>query len=629
MTVEACIKCVTGLCFRLCAIFSKFVLFNKQTIHMKNTILGLAVLLFTSMSMQAQVKIGFEISFIEPQAHYAEVEMNISGLTKDYIDLKMPVWAPGSYLVREFARNVEGFSATAGGKPAKFEKVRKNTWRVHSSKASDVKVKYRLYAFEVSVRTSFIDDTHAFLSSTGVFMYPDGMLNAPSTVRIIPFKGWSAVSTGLEPVAGQAFTYHSPNFDILFDSPIEVGNQDIFDFTASGVKHTVAMYGGGNYDKERLKVDMAKVVEQATAIYGENPNKHYTFIVHNFATGGGGLEHLNSTVLGASRDGYTDPKTYNGFLDLVAHEYYHLWNVKRLRPVALGPFDYDNESYTTSLWVAEGFTSYYENKIMLRAGFNSRETFVQNLANAVAGVSNTPGAKVQSVAEASYDAWIKAYRPNENSNNTSISYYSKGEVVGLLMDLEIANATAGKKSLDDVMLAMYNEYYKKLGRGYTDAEFKSMVEKISGISFTPFWDTYVNGTAPIDYQKSFGYAGIQVKDENEGNSSPYIGVASKKIEGRIFITAVSRNSAAWIGGLNVNDEVISVDGVPVEVSLERMPVIAAKKVGDVLNVQVGRDGILKDIPLTIKANPNIKLNATLQDKATAKQLQVRKKWMGL
>ncbi len=182
---------------------------------MKKSIGGLVVLILLSMTAKSQVKIGFEVSFIEPQAHYAEVEMNISGLNKDYVDVKMPVWAPGSYLVREFAKNVEGFKAQAAGKAVKAEKVDKNTWRVYNAKANAVKINYRVYAFEVSVRTSFIDDSHAFLSSTGIFMYPDGMIKSPSTVKIVPFKGWSKVSTGLEPVAGQQFTYHAEDFDVL------------------------------------------------------------------------------------------------------------------------------------------------------------------------------------------------------------------------------------------------------------------------------------------------------------------------------------------------------------------------------------------------------------------------------
>lgn len=595
---------------------------------MKKSLIGLVVLLALGMTAKSQVKIGYEVSFVEPQAHYAEVEMNVSGVAKEFVDVKMPVWAPGSYLVREFAKNVEGFKASVAGKDVKFEKVNKNTWRVYHANAADLKINYRVYAFEISVRTAFIDESHAFLSSTGIFMYPDGMIKSPSTVKINPHRNWSKVSTGLEPVAGEKFTYRAADFDILYDSPIEVGNQDVFEFMAAGVKHEVAMVGGGNYDAARLKVDMAKIVEAGTAIYGENPNKHYTFIVHHFERGGGGLEHLNSTVLGASRNQYTDERGYKGFLNLVAHEYYHLWNVKRLRPVALGPFDYDQENYTTNLWVAEGFTAYYENKLMLRSGFNTPEIFVNDLAGAVGSVENTPGAKVQSAAEASFDAWIKYYRPNENSNNTGVSYYSKGEVIGLLMDLKIAQATKGAKSLDDVMRAMY-EQVKTSGKGYTDAEFKTMVEKISGIDFTQFWADYVNGTTPVDYKQFFGYAGVKVKNENEGKRVPYLGVASKRTEGRIYISAVSRNSAAWIAGLNVNDEVISLDGTPVEAVIERMPAITNKKVGDVVQINVMRDGLPKTIAATLKANPNTKLAAELDAKASKQQLQVRKRWFGI
>jgi len=603
-------------------------------------ILGVALLLTLTMAAKSQVKIGFEVSFKEPQAHYAEVEMNVSGIsTKDYVDLKMPVWTPGSYLVREFAKNVENFSASVNGKPAKVEKVTKNTWRVFNAKAAAVKVNYRVYAFEISVRTAFIDESHAFLSSAGIFMYPAGMLKNPSTVKIVPFGKWGQVSTGLEPVAGQKFTYYASDFDVLFDSPIEVGNQEIFEFNAAGVKHIVAMYGGGNYDKERLKVDMAKIVEQGTAIFGDNPNKHYTFIVHNYANGGGGLEHLNSTVLGATRNAYGTEKGYKGFLSLVAHEYFHLWNVKRLRPVALGPFDYDNENYTTNLWTAEGFTSYYENKLLIRAGATNQTTFLNDIIGGIGTVINTPGSRVQSASSSSFDAWIIGYRPNENSKNSAISYYSKGEVVGLLMDLEIANATKGTKSLDDVMKAMYEEGKVKK-RGYTDAEFKAMVEKISGMNFTNFWAKYIDGTDEIDFAKYFAYAGIDAVGEIALPNRPYTG-ASLKVDKTVMVSGVSRNSPAWVQGLNVNDDILAIDGSSIAdemrnvrlpnpgLTLENLPTIAKKQVGDVVEVTVKRDGLEKKISLTLKESPNIRIKASYNDDANAQQLAVRKRWMGV
>jgi predicted metalloprotease with PDZ domain len=602
----------------------------------KTAILGLVVLVSSTMAARSQVKIAFEISFKEPQAHYAEVEMNIAGIAaKNYVDVKMPVWTPGSYLIREFSKSVEGFGATSAGKAIKSEKVSKNTWRVYNNKAAAVKINYRVYAFEISVRTAFIDASHAFLSSANIFMYPAGMIKTPSTVKIIPFTNWSKVSTGLEPVPGKEFTYTAPDFDILYDSPLEVGTQDVFEFMAAGVKHEVAMYGGGNYDKEKLKVDMAKVVEQATAVYGENPNKHYTFIVHNYAQGGGGLEHLNSTVLGASRNAYTTPRGYSGFLNLVAHEYHHLWNVKRLRPIALGPFDYENENYTTNLWIAEGFTSYYPNKFMIRAGFIDAAAFVNSYAGAIASVMNTPGSKINSAAASSFDAWINpAYRPSENGNNTFISYYSKGQVIGNLMDLEIINATKGAKSLDDVMRAMYLQC-KTLKRGYTDAEFKAMVEKISGISFTNFYAKYVTGTADVEIAKYFGYAGIDVVNENDGKKIPFFGASAGgrapgavATGGKVIITSIVRGSGAWNGGINVNDEIVSIDDVPAVANLDGMPQIANRNVGDVVKVSIIRDGLKQNLAVTLGNNETVKYKATIKEDATPLQLAVRKKWMG-
>ncbi len=603
-------------------------------------VVGILILCMSLMSVKAQVKIDFEVSFIEPQAHYAEVEMNISGLVnKEYVDVKMPVWAPGSYLVREFAKNVENFSASVPGKQLAFEKIRKNTWRVFHAKNKSLKIKYRVYAFEVSVRTSFVDESHAFLSSTGIFMYPDGMIKQPSTVKIVPFATWTKVSTGLAPVAGKPFTYFAADFDILFDSPIEVGNQDVFEFQAAGVRHEVAMYGGGNYDKERLKVDMAKIVEAGTAIFGENPNKHYTFIVHNYQRGSGGLEHLNSTVLGASRNGYTNERAYNGFLNLVAHEYFHLWNVKRLRPIALGPFDYDNENYTTNLWTAEGFTSYYATKLLLRTGALDKAAFLNDIMGSLGTVINSPGAKVQSLASSSFDAWIIGYRPNENSNNSSISYYTKGEVIGWVMDLEIAQATKGSKSLDDVMKAMYLQG-KQLKRGYTDAEFKAMVEKVSGISFTNFWKKYINGTDDVDFAKYLAFAGISAKAELAKPNSPYLG-AGISLGNRVSVTSVRRSSPAWKSGLNVNDVIISIDNkslkellsemtfVPSAMSLDALSQVASKKVGDSVAIKISRDGVEKDLVLKIEENPSLRIKAEYLQNPSEQQAAVQKGWMGL
>lgn len=596
----------------------------------KEIILSSVVLVFfmaASLKSTAQNNIQFRVSFTEPQAHYADVEMEISNIKKEIIDIKMPVWAPGSYLIREFSKNVEAFEAAdATGKELPSEKTAKNVWRVKVGGAEKIIIKYRIYAFEISVRTSFVDASHAFLSPTGIFMYADEFLKQPVTVAIKPYKGWSEISTGLEPVSGKAQTFRAADFDILFDSPIEVGNQDTFEFNAAGVKHEVAMYGGGNYDNERLKTDMAKIVEEETAIFGGNPNKRYVFIVHNYSTGGGGLEHLNSTVLGFPRLKYADETAYRSFLALVAHEYFHLWNVKRLRPAALGPFDYEKENYTTNLWIAEGFTAYYDNLIVQRAGFSSPEKYLEMLAQSISSVENQPGNRIQPVSEASFDAWIKQYRPNENSRNTTISYYNKGAVVALVMDLEILHATQGEKGLDDVLKAMYDEYYIKQKRGYTNAEFRAMAEKIAGKPLGKIYDNYVNGTKPVDYATYFGYAGLSVQDQAAQNNEPYLGASASLKEGKLTVSYVARNSPAWNGGLNVNDEIIAVNGNRVS---EIEKTIATKKPGDKIEVLISRDSLIKTINLTLIKNPDKKYTIQSKDIATPAQIAVRKKWLSL
>ncbi|WP_158825649.1 M61 family metallopeptidase [Mucilaginibacter lacusdianchii] len=570
------------------------------------------------------LQIFYTVSFPEAQAHYVDIEMDIKGLAQNQLTLKMPVWTPGSYLVREYAKNVESFTAEHNGKAVNVTKTRKNAWQIATQGLTSVKVKYRVYGNEISVRTNFIDASHGFLSPAGTFIYPDGRLNLPSTIHIKPYKNWDKVSTSLASVNNDAFTVTAPNYDILFDSPIEVGNQDIFGFDAAGVKYEVAMYGGGNYDKDRLKKDMTKIIEEETAIFGENPNKRYVFIVHNYQRGGGGLEHLSSTVLGASRDGYATESGYLGFLSLVAHEHFHLWNVKRLRPIALGPFDYDNENYTTNLWIAEGFTAYYDNLIVRRAQLNPVESYLKELTADMGTMDNTPGTRVQPLSQSSYDAWIKGYRPDENSINTGISYYTKGSIIGMLLDLEIINDTKGAKSLDDVMRYMYNEYYKTKKRGYTDAEFKAGLEKFAGKNLDDFYKKYINGVDPVNYDQYLGYAGYHVVNDLEGSNNPTLGATYVNAAGHVRVATVLRGTAAWKDGINVYDEITAIDGAEVH---DPKTMLDGKKVADKISVSIIRDGLPMTIPVTLLRNTQVRYRIESLPNVTPQQMTVRNKWL--
>ena len=422
----------------------------RRSNYLSTAVLLGCVVLFGVSNAHAQTTapmssdISYTVAMSKPHTHLLEVEIRVKIPANLQVpnesDLVMPVWTPGSYLIREFERHVQDFAADAGGRALDWTKVNKDTWRVKTNGARQWRATYRVYANELTVRTSELNSDHAFWNNAAVLMYPDGYLKAPATLRIVPQSGWK-VATGLPEVAGQPNTFRAENFDILYDSPVEVSNFKELDFQVRGVPHRIVIDGEGNYDPERMRTDVQKIVAAETAMFGAIPYHDYTFILHLRSNTGGGLEHLNSTALGFRRFNFSTEKNYRNFLSLVAHEFFHLWNVKRIRPDALGPFDYTKENYTRLLWVAEGITEYYGHLMVRRAGLISDQVYLDHLAQQIQDFQETPGRQVMSAEEASFDSWIKFYRPDENTVNSQISYYDKGELLGLLLDLDIRRRT--------------------------------------------------------------------------------------------------------------------------------------------------------------------------------------------
>ena len=573
----------------------------------------------------APASLRYTLAMPAPKSHYFEVKMELGGFPADYTDVKLPVWAPGSYLVREYAKNVEGFEArTASGQPLAAEKINKNTWRVRHAKQVNFQVSYRVYAFELSVRTSFIDADHGYSNGSNMFMYPAENKKLGSTVVVQPAAGWAQVSTALRPAPGK-FTYKAASYDELADSPIEIGNQKVLEFTANGTPHQVAMCGTYTADETKLLADMKRVCEEAHRVVGQNPLDHYLFIVHNLERGGGGLEHLYSTTLEVGRTAYGTEAGMKSFLGLMAHEYFHLWNVKRIRPVALGPFNYDQENYTHMLWVSEGMTEYYSKQILARAGMLSREEYLGKLGNAITEVENTPGNRIQSAAESSFDAWIKYYRPNENANNTQISYYSKGDLIGTWLDLNIAQATSGAKHLDDVFRLLYDTYYKKAGRGFTDQEYQDAVATVAGRRFDEFFRNSVYDTKPIDFATALAYAGLTLTSaplSTEGT----LGANFSNRTGKLLVASVVRDGAAWNTGLSATDEVLLINGAAP--SEETVKALVSSPVGTDVKLQVRRDGLTRDITLKALLNADRKFTVQPVASPTATQQKVLAKWLG-
>ena len=579
----------------------------------------------TARPAAAGPTLRYTLAMPAPQTHYFQVKMELGGFPADYTDVKMPVWAPGSYLVREYAKNVEGLQArSANGQALAVEKINKNTWRVRHPKQANFQVSYRVYAFELSVRTSFIDADHGYLNGSSVFMYPAENKALGSTVAVQPAVGWAQVSTALRP-GPDKFTYKAASYDELADSPMEIGNQKMLEFTANGTPHRVAMYGTYTVDETKLVADLKKVCEEAFRVVGQNPlDRPYLFIVHHLERGGGGLEHLYSTTLEVGRTAYATEAGYKSFLGLAAHEYFHLWNVKRIRPVALGPFNYDQENYTHMLWVSEGMTEYYSKVITARAGFISRDEYLGKLANQITAVENTPGNRVQSAAESSYDAWIRFYRPNENSSNSQISYYDKGDLIGTVLDLNIAEATKGAKSLDDVLRLLYNTYYKKANRGFTDQEFQDAVATVAGRRYDDFFKNSVYGTKTLDYATALGYAGLALTS-TPLNAEGGLGASFSNRTGKLLVTNVVREGAAWTGGLNVNDEVLQINGAaPGD---ETVKVLTGGPIGTPVKLQLRRDGLTRDITLTLVPILDRKYQLQPLPSPSAAQQRVLAKWL--
>jgi predicted metalloprotease with PDZ domain len=600
----------------------------------------------------AAPEIVFTVSIPKPHTHMLDVELKIkhgpaTPVANEEV-LVLPVWTPGSYLIREFERHVQDFEATdAAGLALSWVKLNKNSWRITSNGAREWRARYRVYCNELSVRTSEVNSDHAFWNNANLLMYPEGFLSAPSTLHILAPQPWQ-VATGLPPVPGAKNTFRAENFDILYDSPVEVSNFKTLSFVVKGVPHRIVIDGDGNYDPEKMRADVKKIVETEVELMGgEIPYHDYTFILHLRANTGGGLEHLNSTALGYPRFGFgPEPKegsavtsagpnaptmrTYRGFLSLVAHEFFHLWNVKRIRPDALGPFDYTKENYTKSLWVAEGVTDYYARLVLCRAGFTSAMEFLKENAKAFQALQNTPGRLVMSTEEASFDTWIKYYRQDENSVNSQVDYYDKGAILGLLLDLEIRRQSKGAKSLDDVMRYLYAEFYKR-GRNYTPEDFQKACELMAGSSLEQFFSRYVRGREELDYDASLAVAGLrldktQTADGGKAVEKAYLGAELAQEGERLLVKRVYAGSPAYEQGLNTGDQIVGLNNMRANKDFLEAR-IAEKRTGDLVSLTIFRADDLSVLLIKLSGQSDANYRIIPVGKPSGEQKRIHHSWL--
>jgi predicted metalloprotease with PDZ domain len=572
---------------------------------------------------------AFIVSMEQPGTHIYHVSFRCQGLKGESQDFKMPAWSPGYYGIFDFAKNVQNFHAEDGaGKELKWEKATPNDWKVQTGNVPTVTVTYDALATSTFVANAYLGEDRGCIVGTGVFMYVDGQVAHPVTVEIQLNSNWNSIATGLDPVSpDKPRTFVAPDFDVLYDSPILMGNlESLPAFEIEGIPHYFIGYKlGNNFDRDQFVKDLKATIEQGIAVIGEIPYTHYTFL--GIGPGKGGIEHLNSASVPFTGNPALDTRAGKiRELSFLGHEYFHNYNVKRIRPIALGPFDYDKADLTNMLWVSEGFTVYYEYLMVARAGFMNQEELLDSFRRDMVAYENNTGHLFQSATQSSWDTWSQGPFGGRGGGgiSKSISYYNKGSVLGLLLDFKIRHETKNKKSLDAVMQTLYQKYYKQLKRGWTDEEFRAVCEDVAGVSLKEFFD-YASTTKDIDYDKYLGYAGLELEKPVDLPDS-YLGAIVEDVNGKLIISAIEGNSPAQQAKLAVNDEIKALDGAKVDAAALNAA-MALKKPGDKITLSVTRAG--KDIDADVHLGHKMQRSFKIIPMANPDALQsaILKDWM--
>ncbi|WP_158633549.1 M61 family metallopeptidase [Tautonia sociabilis] len=591
--------------------------------------------------------VRYTLRFPNPETHYVEVEAEIPTDGKDAVELFMATWTPGSYLIREFSRHVEGLLAKSpGDEPLRVEKVRKNRWRIASEGLDRVIVSYRVYCREMGVQTNWVDSSFALINGAPTFLSPADSPPRPHEVAVELPSTWTRSITGLpDAPGGSPNRYVAENYDVLVDSPLYAGNPSVYEFQVDGIPHLLVNEGeAGVWDGPKSARDAEAIVRAQRDFWGSLPYDRYVFF--NLLTeAGGGLEHRNSTVLMTSKWATRSRPTYLSWLFLVSHEYFHTWNVKRLRPVELGPFDYENEVHTRSLWVAEGITSYYDRLFVRRAGLCSVEEFLagdpprpgsgdDRAKSDIERLQETPGRLVQPLETSSFDAWIKLYRRDENSANTSISYYTKGAVVAFLLDAEIRRASGDSKSLDDVMRLAFERHSG--ARGFTPDQFRAVVAEVAGIDLDPWFERALQSTEELDYGPALDWFGLRFSEPDDAEDGPsaddhpakgWLGLDTRSEGGRLVVSGVKRGTPGFEAGFNVGDEILAIGAlrVPPDGFARR---VGLYRPGETVSVLIARREQLMRLDATLGQAPPDRWRLELNPDATPEQVARRSRWLG-
>ncbi|TFW36169.1 M61 family metallopeptidase [Massilia horti] len=582
-----------------------------------------------ALAPTAHADVDYELRITNAAQHLAEVRATFPAVQGNTLDVQMPNWRTGRYQILNLANGVRLFKAVnAKGEPLEVHKTDKGTWRVQTRPGEPVTVSYELYANLLAERTRHIDDTHAYLDASGVFVYAAPLRSEPVKIKLDVPAGWQSRS-GMD-AGGCDHCFVAPNYDVLVDSPIETGIHEFYSTTVDGRKIELAIWGRGNYDGKQMSADLQKIVAATGKLYANKwpYQQRYLFIVHATDSAGGATEHINSTVIQRPRWKFGTHKDYLGFLRTAAHEFFHTWNVKAYRPKEMVPYDYQNENYNPLLWVAEGNTSYFEELIVLRAGLAKRDEFLEEHARLIDDYRHQPGRFQQSATESSFDEWIAV--GGERARNASVNIYSKGHLLGLAMDIELRRQTKGARGLEDVHRILFDQHSVAQG-GYDPAAVKAALKQVSGQDWSGWWNQYVDGTAEIPFETLLQNVGLQylidVPKDEEQKQEWWAGWKLKEASDPALVTEVERDSPAWKAGVVAGDTLLAVNGIKV----------SAKDVGDKLwlsktgpfKLHLFRRDELRELELNPVLQPKGKAKVKALDKPDAEQKALSSAWLGV
>lgn len=593
---------------------------------MKPIYLFTLLLASTAMSAAESPTIRYTLGMSKPSTHFFEVGMQISGIppSEKETEFIMPVWRTGRYVVFDFSGGVQEFSAEdADHHPLEWKKIDKSTWRVTGRGSASIAVRYKVFANEFGSRTRGLNDEHAFVDPATVFMYVEKYKGLPLTVAVAPYLDWH-VTTGMEPAENEKNIFAAPDYAYFADCPIEVGRQQDFLFDAEGKKHELMIFGEGNYDAKKITADLSTLIHLNKEFWGELPYERYVFMLHLGANEGGGTEHINSTIMGERPFVFKNPDAYRGFLGLVSHEYFHTWNVKRLRPAGIHPYDFSRENYLRELWIAEGTTDYYGSLNLVRAGFKSASQYLEELSGRIQRDRLRPGNKVQSLSESSFDAWVKFWKGTQQAYNTETDYYSRGADVSGILDLEIRHRSNNRHSLDDVMKAMY-ERFPLSRKGYTVDDFQAAAGEMAGGDLAGFFRDYVHGTKPLPWEQALAYAGLEVSPR-DSVQKPWLGIQTSESNDHTRVYNIIAGSPAYNAGLDIGDEILALNGFRAR-SSDLQSRIAEMKEGDKVTLTVFRDEKLREFEVTLMNQTTPAYKLTKAKNPTDDQKKIYEGWL--